>query len=418
MLPAPLMLSPSYLAMVRGTRELHRLSAVGKDDSPEADAIRDATDGPWETLSDTERQRVRNLSEDLYSLSEIPPELKPLNPHAQGKLYNVFEARRRGDWDRALELLRRWRAYVDPAMLSYLRGTIWLEAGDPNTAVVFYEHSSSLQPEDATYLVILLHTLELVDPIEAQQRSNKILSDPDKFEPVVISRAVNIVFKTIRNLSEADASQLLSRLIPILKDSLSRIKQGDESGVDRSSYAMTIALLGFSYEFLGEMQTALEYYSDGLKTDPNNDGLLVARGILLYGTSPRAESDFEAAIQQGSPLIWPFFFLAHHFLVNNRFQECFRFCERALQMPGSNSVKSELWEWSAISQAELGFPVEITRQTFETAIRLDPGSDRAKFNLAQFDAAIQPMAKRSWKTRTPGSVRTSGLTERRYSLAA
>ncbi len=63
-------MNPNYLAVERGVRELHALIAEGKEDSPEADAIRDATDGPWESLSEAERQRIRNLSEALYSRHE------------------------------------------------------------------------------------------------------------------------------------------------------------------------------------------------------------------------------------------------------------------------------------------------------------------------------------------------------------
>jgi predicted Zn-dependent protease len=143
----PLAMNPNYLAMVRGNRELHQRLAAGKDDSPEADAIRDATDGPWEALTEVERNRVRNLSEDLYSLDEPPPFAQPMNREAQAKLNEAIEARQRGEWDRALDLLRRWRAYIDPALLSYLRGTIWLEAGDPATAALFFEHASKLNPD-------------------------------------------------------------------------------------------------------------------------------------------------------------------------------------------------------------------------------------------------------------------------------
>src|SRR5260221_8728536 len=109
--PRPLTMTPSYLVVVRGVRELHQLSVAGKDDSPEADAIRDATDGPWEALSEVERNRVRNLSEDLYSLVEPPPAAQPMNPKSQAKLNETFEATQRGEWDRALELLRRWAAF-------------------------------------------------------------------------------------------------------------------------------------------------------------------------------------------------------------------------------------------------------------------------------------------------------------------
>src|SRR5260370_42459479 len=104
----PLTLSPSYLATVRGTHALHRLIAEGKDDSPEAEAIRDASDGPWEALSETERDRARWVAEDLYSLYEEPPARQVMAPEAQAGLNEAYEARERGEWDRALELLRTW----------------------------------------------------------------------------------------------------------------------------------------------------------------------------------------------------------------------------------------------------------------------------------------------------------------------
>jgi hypothetical protein len=116
--PKPLTMNPNYLAMVRGTRELHQLLTVGKDDSPEAEAIRDATDGPWQVLSEVERNRVRNLSEDLYSLVEPLPSPQRMTAEAQAKLLEAFEARQRGEWDKALDLLRRWRAHIDPSLVS------------------------------------------------------------------------------------------------------------------------------------------------------------------------------------------------------------------------------------------------------------------------------------------------------------
>jgi hypothetical protein len=163
----PLTMNPNYRAVVRATRELHELIAAGKDDSPEADALRDAADGPWEGLSEVERQRVGNLSEDLYSLVEPPPATQPMNPEAQAKLSEVLGARQRGEWDRALDLLRQWRAYIDPAQVSYLRGSIWLEAGDPETAALFFEHAHKLEPSDGNYHAMFLHALNVADPAAA-----------------------------------------------------------------------------------------------------------------------------------------------------------------------------------------------------------------------------------------------------------
>ena len=176
--PRPLPMSPSYLAMVRGVRELHRLSTAGKDDSPEADAIRDATDRPWEGLSEVERQRVRNLSEDLYTLVEPHPAPQPIDPQVQDRLNEAIEARQRGEWDRALDLLRRWRSHIDPALVSFLRGSIWLEAGDPETAALFFEHASKQHPDNGNYQAMFLYALSISDPRAARMRAEEILRGP------------------------------------------------------------------------------------------------------------------------------------------------------------------------------------------------------------------------------------------------
>jgi tetratricopeptide (TPR) repeat protein len=418
MAPKPLTMNPNYLAMVRGTRELHQLLAVGKDDSPEADAIRDATDGPWEALSEVERNRVRNLSEDLYSLVEPPPPAQPMNPQAQAKLNEAFEAKQRGEWDRALDLLRRWQAHIDPALASYLRGSIWLAAGDPGTAALFFEHASKLNPDSENYQFLFLTALDIYDPAAGQKRAAEILKSPDTFSPVVVSRAAEIEFKLAMAASETETQQAIQRLEPILKNTLARFEQQDPSTVNLSIYVATLSLLGAGYEFRGATQTALEYYSRGLQVEPYNDALLVARGILLYGTSPRAVTDLEMAIRTGSPLIWPYVLLAHHNLLNGRFEECRKLCERALSMNGSAAVMSEVSEWMAIAQANLGFPAEMVRASFDNAIRLDPANQRARRNLAAFEAANKPITMKNWETRSARAIRTSSLAERRFAVAA
>jgi hypothetical protein len=141
-------MSDSYLAMVRGTRELHLLIAEGKDDSPEAEALRDATDGPWEALTETERTRARLLSEDLFSLHEAPPTPQQMTVEAQRALFEVKELQHAGEWDRALDLIRTWRAYIAPFLVSYLRGSIWYEAGDFATAALFFKHAYDLKPDN------------------------------------------------------------------------------------------------------------------------------------------------------------------------------------------------------------------------------------------------------------------------------
>jgi len=412
----PLALSPNYLAVSRGVRELHRLALSGLDDSPEADAIRDATDSPWGGLSEVERRRVSGLSEDLYSISD-PPEEGPqqMNPQAQARFAEATAASEQGQWDRALELLRRWGRYVPPAIVSYLRGSIWQDAGDPESAALFYGHAADLEPENGTYLALSLHGLDIVDPAEALRRSEILLRRDESYPAFAVARAAEIALNAIRTVPEANAAAECRRLIPILERALARIEADDESGVDRLAYAMIIGLLAFTHEFLGENQAALRYYSLGLQVDPNNEGLLAARGILLYGASPRAITDLELAIGLDCPRAWPYVFLAHHYLISGRFAECRAICERAARRPASDSVRSQLAEWQAICEAELGFPPEMVRANFESSLRLDPSNDRARRNLTAYEAAVQP---RTWETPHAAVVRASGLAARRLARAA
>lgn len=408
-------LNPSFRAMVRGTRELHQLLAEGRDDSPEADAIRDATDGPWQTLSEVERNRVRNLSEDLYTLVETPPPAKPMNPRAQAKLVEAFEAAQRGEWDRSLDLLRRWQAYIDPSLVSYLRGTIWLDAGDPETAALFFEHAYKLQPTNGNYQALALYSLNLADPPAALTEAERILADHQRHSPAGVARAADIAFMSKRLRSEVEANNLFEQLEPILKSTLTRVRHGDPGDVDRSTLVLVLSLLGFGYEFMGKVQAASELYSEALLIDPENDGLHVARGMLLYGTSLRATADFETAIRLHTPLVWPYVMLAHHHLICGRFDESRRFCEQALSIGGAAPVMSEVCEWIAIAQAQLGFPADMVRASLDKAIQLDPTNDRARRNLAAFEAGSGTI---QWETRTVSAVRSSALAERRFAIAA
>ena len=177
----PLTMSPAYLAMVRGTRQLHRLLVEGKADSPEADTVRDATDGPWQALSEVERDRARKLSEDLYSLSEPPAAVPPMNPQTRDGRIEAIAARQRGEWDRALDLLRQWRDSIDPALLSYLRGSIWLGAGDPETAALFFAHAHKLVPSNGNYQALALYALNIADPAAARRQAEEILQGYEDF---------------------------------------------------------------------------------------------------------------------------------------------------------------------------------------------------------------------------------------------
>jgi tetratricopeptide (TPR) repeat protein len=410
MAPQPLVMSPAYQAVVRSIRELHRLEVEGRSESPEADMIRDAPDAPWESLTAVERKRASGLSEDLYSLSEQrTAEPHAMNPQAMARLNDASEARNTGEWDRALEFLRRWGKYVSAPLASYHRGSIWLLAGDPETALLFLEHAAESDPKNGKFVASYLHVLEKVDHDKALTMAESILAHADSNHADAVVYAAAIVLEASRSASHNEAIHAFRRLLPILEKALVRIEAGDEGRLDQASHSVAAQLLGACHHLAGDSRKAVDYLTRGLQVNPQNAELLYARGILLYGSSPRAITDFELAIAQGFPRVWPYFFLTHHYLINHRFEECRLMSERASRIQAPDSVKSELAEWLAISRSELGYPAEVVRAAFEQAIRLDPSNDRAKRNLAIFEEAVQPAGHRVWELRTVEAVGIAGL---------
>ena len=413
--PSTISSNQNFRQVIRGYLRLHQLTVEGRDESVEADAIRDSLDLPWRVLNETEKNRVQGLSIDLFAISD-PSENVPMamNPQAQKNLTEAFEAKQQGDWDRALALLRRWNKYITPELVSYLQAGIWLGAGCPELAAVFYEHAAELAPENANYRALFLSTLEQSDQHRAQEIANQILQHPNKNSPVLVIRAALVAFNATTKMVEPDASNEIRSLITVLTKTIPNLSQTE----NLSSYLMGLILLAQCHELLGEMNKALEFYSHGLRMDPSHDVLLTGRGILTYGKSSQSTLDLEQAVRLGSPLVWPFFFLAHHYITNNRYEDCRQICERGLRLNASHAVQSQLYEWLAIAEAGLGFPPVRVRSMFEQALRLDAENDMARANLETFEQSIHsPKTPTPWEKRSENSVRAFGQAERRL-LAA
>jgi hypothetical protein len=230
--------SLSFRLVAKGLVALHRLIKDRKEDSPEAEAVRDALDAPLKALNRSEKERAQWLSEDLYSVSEppAPTTRKEMTSEAQQQLNEAFEARQSREWDRALTLLRRWRESISPALLSYLRGSIWLEAGNSDIAAVFYGHASETDPANASYQAIYMHALAESDPDAAGKRAMEVLADDEKHAPVVVARAADIRFNEIRTASDTESAQLCRELIPILERNVARIEKNEGTASRASAF--------------------------------------------------------------------------------------------------------------------------------------------------------------------------------------
>jgi len=423
MVPYPSFGSPTFSLVVKGLVELHRLINDGKGDSQEAEAVRDALDGPLKALNRTEKERAQWLSEDLYSVSAPTATIiqNAMNSTAQHRLIEALEARESRDWDRALALFRELKGQISPDLLSYNRGLVWDEADYPAIAAEFFNHASQIDPTNAHYRALYMQSLSLYEPETARNLAREVLANDRKHDPLVVAQAATIRFQETSSASDAQTVQLFRELIPIMERNLARVEADAGRPSNAAAYESTVGKLGIFYELLGNSSAAVDYFSRGLQVNPNNDGLLAARGVLLYGTGARAIADLERAAQLGSQLAWPYLFLAHHYLATSRFEDCRLMCETGLKVRGSDAVKSELEEWRAIAQAELGFPSDTVRAAFEAAVRLDASNELARRNHVFFEASLKAPSTRlqmKWEQKTAAAIRQFGLAERRFGVAA
>jgi len=348
----------------------------------------------------------------LYSLNELKPDriLKAASADAQAGFQAIYNAKQRQPWDFALDLIRKWQDYLPLALLSYLHGSIWAGAGKYEIASVFYANAADIEPK-GNYPADYLHSLNKSNSGRAKGMAEKVVNSPDDYSAPTVIQAANVLVAAARALPANETRKIETRLIPIVDRAMKSLEYVKEQ--EPEVYLMAALLIGSAYEHKGDTRAAYEYYSIGLSVDPREETLLILRGMLMYGINSGAISDMELSVTLGTKAIWPYFFLAHHYLVCDRFDDCRKFCERALDLRASAPMSSELLDWLAIAEAQLGFPAERVRRLFEDAIRLDPHNDRAKKNLSTFIGLVGrlPSTELVWDKRTEPSLRAFGIAE-------
>jgi tetratricopeptide (TPR) repeat protein len=366
--------------------------------------------------------RLSGLAEDLASLAEPVAEPLPMNPQAASRLQEAYDAYEARDLERALALLRRWGRHLPAAQVAHLRGSICYCAEDYAAAAMFYRRAAELEPANVNYARLHLNALGISNPDEAVALAQRVLANAERYHPGLVVTAGVEQLESLREMDDRDAQPAYAELGRVIETALARLRSGEgQDSAQNSTQAMAHALLGFCRDHLGDAEGALCYYDAGLAAFPTNDALLVARGILRYGMdTPAAVQDFQKAIQFGSSVVWPYFFMAHHFLVNSRARECLTSCEQALSIHASDAVRANLHEWMAISRSDLGFPSPEVRTAFEEATRLDPANERIRKNYRAFEKSLghDTSALRIWEKPNGADVRAYGRAEYRPAMAA
>jgi tetratricopeptide (TPR) repeat protein len=141
----------------------------------------------------------------------------------------ALHARESLDFDKALRLLRAHSQHVPSASLAYLRGRIWMAAGEHRIASAFLQRASELDPENWNHAYLALHSLSLADPSAAVEQSRAILFNSEKSPLRLIVKAADILSQHSRERQPDQSNQELKLLIPILESSIFRLETSGEA---------------------------------------------------------------------------------------------------------------------------------------------------------------------------------------------
>ena len=401
-----MMIGTNYETVRDGLLEMHRLFLAGKKKSPEVEAIRNAADEPWVELTEEEQEVMTGLSIDLYEIEGVKRKSSGLTAaQASTMIHDAYLAREAGEFDKALTLLRDCQEFSSDARGAYIRGTIWQRSGDPKVAVVFFKRAVDLDSTNSNFRAIWLHQLKSVDPIAAAVEAENVLRSPADFAPQAVVYAAEIAYIQTLPRSDAQSITIYRRLVPIMEHEIGRLRSMRPTPA-KALFGMGLSLLASCHEHLQEMSQAFNYYSEAIRLDPENSMLYLARGKLLYGNDPGAIEDLETAVILKAPLVWPYLFLSHYYLGTGQYEEVLHLAAAGLEMPSTERVKSFLLEFRAIAEAQLGFPKNIVRRSFEKAIRNDNSNQRALRNLEVFDKMTgQVSLDNKWERPTASAVR-------------
>ena len=172
---------------------------------------------------------VNGISADLYSLTDSAPQkILPMTADVMADLNTGLQARKSREFNKALEVLRKNAAYVAAASLAYLRGRIWLDAGEYAIAVRFLERASELDPNNANYRYLTLHSLSLSDPAHAAECARAVLANPEGNPPALVIKAADILSGQSRGRPGDQSRHDLKSLIPIVQNSVFRMEASGE----------------------------------------------------------------------------------------------------------------------------------------------------------------------------------------------
>ena len=274
-----------FSANVKLLVALHELLRSGRNDSTEADEIRDQMDVHWLRLSSEDKDRIRNLSASLSSLVESAREA---DKSPEESTLKAFKGAMEGaNWYTALKLLSDIEPSWPPANVAFSRGVCWAHLHQPEAAIAFFQEATrhrTLEPDEEVWL---LHSLVKVGRIE------DVIPRIQEIEQSNESALLLLMAAEVRFMQATTQSEhaLHLQAIEVAKRGL-ELAENQHSNEQLQVFCRSAYLhMALSYDLLGDTENALSAGVKALEFNPQDTIALKLLGYLKYQFFPEAEKE-------------------------------------------------------------------------------------------------------------------------------
>jgi hypothetical protein len=198
--------SDAMHAYVNDLLSLHHFFLEGKNDTDEADEVRERMDGPWSEMSSAELNLAENLSGDLYSISEVHPQsANSMSSENASYLGKFLEGK---EWAAALTFLREIETPDNFYDIASMRSFIWFEMGFPEVAYEFIAALSEINNLGVSRELLFLKVCELTKNYDTGMK--RALRYDEKSHPMLWFASFRLVtFKALSEENPDRKNQLL-----------------------------------------------------------------------------------------------------------------------------------------------------------------------------------------------------------------
>jgi tetratricopeptide (TPR) repeat protein len=271
--------------------QLHDLMSRGQGESREAYELRADMERPWHAMNDHERTLVEDLSADLFSLGQ---DRTSAPADTTGVVSAIEGAARRGEYRRALDVLRENEGSLSPDYVGHWRGVCWADLGQLAVARLFFGEAIRVAPDNLHYKAMLLRSLILDTPSDHEISVARTYVDVAD-DPLLLYLGACAVFNHARSLDEPSRLEGFRAVIDLVERANRAVNDNPPAMIREYAEAANL-WRGICHDQLEEPEMARSACEFVLGINPNNPHAQKLRGLLTSGVTPQTPSDRAAPL--------------------------------------------------------------------------------------------------------------------------